>query len=140
MCALALGVESGNDVLATQAAVFLVMVTLAAGDTDGARYLAGRTLVYVERYPYWESTGRLRSDRQPGRGRRQRGRRRSVDRRRGHAAINGSSAVWPLVRSMHDGIVDASRAISAERYEQLLDEGGELGPASNPGRRREVLG
>ena len=113
-----------------QAAVFLVMVTLAAGDTDGARYLAGRTLIYVERYPYWESTAY------------------AYEAIANLAAVDGnvddaarligaadtlrstvSSAVWPLVRSMRDGIVERVReAITADRYEQLLDEGGELGP------------
>ena len=140
--AFALGVESGNDVLAVQAAVFLVMVTLAAGDTDGARYLAGRTLTYVERYPYWEATAY------------------AYEAIANLAAADGaveaaarligaadtlrstiSSSVWPLVRSMRDQIVGRVReAISADRYEQLHEEGGELGPPRVLAIAREVLG
>jgi hypothetical protein len=139
--AFLLGVESGNDVLTMQAAVFLVMISLASGDPDGARYLAENTLTYVERYPYWEATAYAYeviadiSLRKGG----------FDDAARLIGAADtlrsaGSSSVWALVRSMRDQIVERVReAMDDQQYEKRHEEGGELGPPQLLAIARGVL-
>jgi hypothetical protein len=139
--AFMLGVESGNDVLTMQAAVFLVMISLAAGDPDGAHYLAENTLTYVERYPYWEATAyayEVIADLALIRGN-------TDDAARLVGAAEtlrsaGSASVWALVRSLREEIVERVRAVMDEdSYDQMHREGGELGPPRLLAIAREVL-
>jgi predicted ATPase len=139
--ALELAERSGNEVLALQALVFQVMVKLSLDDMPGARALLGRTLDYVERHPYWDSTayayeaaaGVSLEDGEVERAAQLIGAANTV-------RETSSSTIWPLVRALRDRIVEQTVAeLGDERYAAGVSRGVHLGPPRAVALAREVV-